>query len=159
VPEVRTIRQFLAMTPAQRDAWRAAFHALNMMRDGLSLAAAARRAGTTPAIVRSYVGPALVRKGRRWVARPADRLLRPMQILAEGGIEYEVVVRGSRAASLIGGHWSAIGYYLDTGDASRLAHFRGKRVAGRTLETDPDVIDIWDRRGELQVEDIYSLTP
>jgi len=158
MPVIRTIPQFLALTPAERGAWRAAFHALELMREGHSLSAAARRAGTTPAVVRSYVNPALGRKGTRWVARPADRLLRPMHVLTEGGIEHEVVVRGSRVASLIGAHWSAIGHYLDTGDASRLSHFRGKRVAGYALETDPDVIDIWERRGELQVEDIYSLT-
>ena len=129
-----------------------------MRHDGLSLTAAARKAGTTSHVVRGYVGPALERRGRRWVARPADRLLRLMRVLSEGGVEHEVATRGSRVASLVGAHWSAIGLYLDTGDASGLAKFQGKRVAGRVLEADPDAIDAWERRGELQVEEIYALT-
>ena len=154
----RTVADLEAMAPHERGANRAAFHALELMREGLTLSKAARHAGTTPASVKRHVGPALQRRGRLWVARPADRLLRVMQVLTEGGVEHEVATRGSRVASLIGAHWSAIGHYLDTGDASRLQTFRGKRAAGHVLETDPDAIDAWERRGELHVEDVYSLT-
>lgn len=154
----RSVADLLAMHPHEREANRAAFHALELMRAGQPLSRAARRAGTTPAAVLRHVGPALERRGGRWVARPGDRLLRVMKVLGEDGVEHEVAVRGSRAASLVGEHWSAIGHYLETGDESRLRRLEGKRVAGITLETDPDAIDRWERRGELQVEDIYSLT-
>jgi hypothetical protein len=156
---IRTLAQHAALSSREQEEWRAAFHALDLMRtSNQSLTSAARRAGTTPEIVRNYVGPALSRQGSRWVARPADRILRVMTVLAEGGVEYEVAVGGSRVASVIGRHWSAIGHHLATGDAARLSEFRGKRVAGYALETDPDAIEMWQRRGELDVEDIYSLT-
>lgn len=150
----------LTTTAARKpEARRAAFHALELMRGrGLSLTEAARRAGTTPASVVAHVRPALAKRDRKWIALPADRLHRSMVLLTEGGVEQQVAVRGSRVASLIGGHWSAIGHYLDTGDATRLERFRGTRAAGYLLEADLDAIDLWQRRGDLNVEDIYSLT-
>jgi len=148
-----------ALHPREREARRAAFDALTLMRrDGLSLGAAAERAGTTPAAVLRHTGPALELERGRYRARPADRLLRVMRVLGPGGVEHEVEVRGSRAASLVGEHWAAIGVYLQTGDDSRLQALEGKRVAGIWLETDPDAIEEWARRGELEIEDIYDLT-
>lgn len=148
-------------TVARRDEERrAAFHALELMRRyGWPRTRAAREAGISVAALMRHVGSALHKQGSRWVAKPADRLTRAMHVLTEGGVEHDVVVRGSRVASVIGGHWSAIGHYLGTGEASRLAGFRGKRVAGYTLETEPVAIVLWAHRGELDVEDIYSLTP
>jgi len=155
---VRSVADFDGLSPREREANRAAFRALELMRSkGYSRAAAARKAGIRPETVQRYVGPALERRGRSWVARPADRLLRLMEVLGEGGVEHEVPIRGSRVAALVGAHWSAIGHYLESGDASRLMKLQGKRVAGRVLETDPDAIDAWERRGELQIEEIYSL--
>jgi hypothetical protein len=146
------------LRPAERDAVRRAFEALSLMRrERLSLAEAADRAGTTPNAVIRHVGPALERSaGGRYRARPRDRLTRPIEVLTVDGPQV-VIVRGSGAASLIGSYEAAVGHYLQTGDASRLARFEGKRVAGITLEADPDAIDEWARRGELQIEDIYAL--
>jgi hypothetical protein len=154
---VRSLAEYEALSPRELETRRAAFHALDLMRKGVPLAKAARLAGTTSAAVVSHVGQALERKGGRWVARPADRLLRVMQVLAVGGVEHRVVVRGSRIASLVGGHWWAIRHYLETGDTSRLDRFRGTRVLGYELETDLDVIDAWAPRGGVDVEKYYSL--
>jgi hypothetical protein len=153
----RSRAELEALTPSQREANRAAFHALALMRDGRSRAEAVRRAGTTPAAMMRHVGPALQKRGRRWIAMPADRLLRVMQVLGEDG-PAEVSIRGSRVASLISSHWAAIDHYLLTDDAEPLRALSGKRAGGVVLETDPDRIDAWDRRGELAIEDIYSLT-
>lgn len=156
---VRGIRQLAALSPLERETRRAAQDALNRMREeGLSLSTAARRAGTTPGAVIRHAGPALGQTGTRYRARSADRLLRVMTVLGEDGVEHEVAVRSSRVASIVGEHWSAVGHYLKTGDDSRLRRLKGKRVAGITLETDPASIDLWERRGELEIEDIYELT-
>jgi hypothetical protein len=80
-----------------------------------------------------------------------------MVVFGEDGVEHGVKVRGSRAASLVGEHWSAVGHFLRTGDESRLIPLRGKSVAGIRLETDPDAIEEWARRGELDIEDVYEL--
>jgi hypothetical protein len=151
-------RDLGALHPSGRAARRAALDALNYIRnDGLSLHAAAESAGTTPAAVLRYAGSALERHGGRYVAKPGDRLLRVMVVLGSGGIEHEVEVRGSRAASLIGTHWSAIDHYLRTGDDSRLRRLDGKTVAGVPLEGDPDTLDEWQHRGVLEIEDVYEL--
>jgi hypothetical protein len=156
---VRGVRQLKALSPLERETRRAALDALNRMREeGLSLSKAARRAGTTPGAVVRHAGSALDLTGSRYQARVSDRLLRVMTVLGEDGVEHEVVVRGSRVASLVGAHWSAVGHYLKTGDDSRLRRLKGKRVAGVELETDPTAIDLWERRGELEIEDIYELT-
>jgi hypothetical protein len=81
-----------------------------------------------------------------------------MVVFGQGGVERAVGVLGSRAASLVGEHWSAVGHFLSTGDESRLISLRGKSVAGIALETDPDAIMEWDHRGELEIEDIYELS-
>jgi hypothetical protein len=155
---VRRTGELEVLHPSEREARRAALDALTYMRrENLSLTAAADRAGTTPAAVLRHAGPALEQKSGRYMVRPGDRLLRVMSVLGQQGLVHGVEVRGSRAASLVGEHWSAIDHYLRTGDDSRLAAMDGKSVAGIPLETDPYAIDDWERRGELEIEDIYEL--
>ncbi len=145
--------------PAEREARRAALDALSLMRrEGLSLRHAAERAGTTEAAVLRHARPALELEHGRYRPRAGDRLLRVMTVLGPDGVQHEVEVRGSHAASLVGEHWSAIGHYLETGDAGRLEALEGKNVAGIPLETDPYVVEEWERRGELEIDDIYDLT-
>jgi hypothetical protein len=156
---VRRTGELAVLHPVEREARRAALDALTYMRgEGLSLSQAARRAGTTRAAVLRHAGSALEREGGRYHVLAGDRLLRPMAVLGEGGVEHAVEVRGSRAASLVGEHWSAVGHYLRTGDESRLHRLAGKSVAGVALETDADAVDEWARRGELEIEDVYELT-
>jgi hypothetical protein len=157
--QARNVDVLGSLHPSELESRRRSLEALNSMRrEGLPLTEAARQAGTTPAAVLRHAGSALEREGGRYRPKPGDRLLRVMTVLGAGGIEHQVEVRGSRQASLVGAHWSAIGHYLRTGDDSRLREFEGKRVAGIMLEVDPDVIDDWERRGELAIDDIYSLT-
>jgi hypothetical protein len=155
---VRNREELARLRPDEREARRASFVALGYMRDdGLPLGPAAERAGTTPAAVLRHVGSALRLERGRYVARPADRLLRVMVVLGRGGVEHEVEVRGSGAAGRVGRHWSAIDHYLRTGDDSRLRRLAGRSVAGIAMETDLDVIDEWERRGVLEIEDVYEL--
>lgn len=157
---VRSETELVALRPSEQAARDRALEALSLMRrEGLSRAEAARRAGTTASAILRHAGPALERTPTgRYRARPGDRLLRRLQVLSPEG-KRVIVTRGSRAASLTGSHWNAIDHYLRTGDASRLRRYRGKTVGGIPLETDPDAIDEWTRRGELEIEDIYALTP
>jgi hypothetical protein len=157
--QVRRSEQLWALHPSEREARRAALEAVALMRrEGLSLSEAADQAGTTTAAVLRHAGPALEQEQGRYRARRGDRLLRVMVVLGSDGVTHEVEVRGSRAASLVSEHWAALQHYLHTGDDSRLQALEGKTVAGIPLETDPDRIDEWERRGELEIDDIYDLT-
>jgi hypothetical protein len=70
----------------------------------------------------------------------------------------EVDVRGSRAASLVGGHHNEISRYLATGDPRYLTPFIGKRVGGVELLTDIPRIEELAARRELDIDDIYPRT-
>jgi hypothetical protein len=156
---VRRTGELADLHQSERKARRAALGALAYVRrEGLSLSEAAERAGTTTAAVIRHAGPALEQEHGRYSATRADRLLRVMTVHGTGGVQHEVEARGSRSASLVGEHWSAIGHYLNTGDDSRVPALVGETVTGIPLETDPDLIDEWERRGELEIDDIYHLT-
>src|SRR5437762_7153010 len=102
-----------------------AFEALRLMRnERLSRSAAARAVGTTPRTMERYVGPALTRdEAGRYRARPTDRLARPVRVLTTEGPK-DLILRGSRVASVVGRHWNAVHRFLGSGDVSALNAFR-----------------------------------
>ena len=133
-----------------------ALRVLSEMRaTGLPLAAAAAKHSATPDVVQFWAGPALTSRSPRATATPADRLYRPMRLLTPDGT-VAVDVRGSRVAATIGGYWNAVHHYLATGDTQALQRYKGKRVAGVLLVTDPDVIEHVAHIGELSFESIYA---
>ena len=77
-----------------------------------------------------------------------------MRIYSDGQT-VDVDVRGSRVASVVGEYHNAVRDYLTTGDVSALRRFDGQRVGGRTLETDPDVLDAMARRGSFRHDGPY----
>jgi hypothetical protein len=157
-PAARGPRAVRLLRASEREARGRALEALSIMRrDGVSLNKAARRAGTTPNNVLRHAGPALERRDGRYSAAPADRLSRLMLVLGRDVGIVTVSVRGSRRASLIGGHWNAVHAYLATGSSSALRPYTGRSVAGVEFETDLDVIDELACAGELEFEDIYEV--
>ena len=146
------------MSESRKDTFDRVLEALGIQRrNGGSLTRAARDADTSVRTVKKYAGEALEKDGSgRYQVRPADRLIRPMRIVTTEGVA-EDIVRGSRVASLNARHANAVKYYLSTGDASVLAPFIGKSVAGHPLETDPDRLDELGRRGFLDWLSIYTI--
>jgi hypothetical protein len=155
VGPVRGYRAWNALSSSAKAAQHRALDALRRMRtDHLSLPAAARAAGTTPATVRRFAQPALTTAAGRTVATPADRLYRRMSVLTPEGRQ-DIDVRGSRAAAKVSAHWNAAEHYLATGDTSRLDKFAGVRVGGAELATRPSDVERHWTRGELDIDDIY----
>jgi len=101
---------------------------------------------TRSATRRDYAG--------RIVAKDADRLFRPMEILSAKKEVLARAVYGSRSAAEIAAHESAVDRFLETGDERHLAPFRGHRRAGVELATDPAVVEQAAREGILD-----DLTP
>lgn len=152
---IRNRTEYEALTSKEQEARHRAFEAIaEMRRQGVSLTAAARIVGTTPATVRRYASGALVKGGRRYKATRSDRSYQRMSALSTDGLR-DIDVRGSGARSLVGGHWSAIGRFAATGDVTVLAKFTSKRVGGIELATDPDLVEEYLRQGELDIDDIY----
>ena len=140
---------------ARRDV---ALRTLSSMRaePHLSLSAAAKREGTTPEVVRWFVGDTITKNRGRWRVQPADRLLRSMYVYSDGEI-VSVSVRGSRKATELAHYHQAVRHFLNTGDGSSLAVFEGRKVAGRIYETDLDALEEMARRRQLDIESIYQV--
>jgi hypothetical protein len=79
-----------------------------------------------------------------------------MRILTPEGPD-TVEVADSSEASMVGGYWSALGHYLETGDDSRLDRFQGAAVRGKRFETDLEAILFWAIRDELKFNDPYNV--
>jgi hypothetical protein len=152
---VRGRSEYERLRPREREARHNAFEALSEMRnERVSLRVAARRAGTTPETVRRYAGQSLVRQGRRYVPTASDRSYQRMSVLSSDGV-VDIDVRGSRARSTVGRHWNAIQRFAATGDVGVLRSFAGRRVGGAELASDPDQIEEFLRRREIDIDDIY----
>ena len=78
-----------------------------------------------------------------------------MRILTTKGVE-DVDLLTPRARSTVGRYWNAVQRFLYTGETDDLEAFRGIRIRGRRLLTDPDEIERLARIGELDVDDIYE---
>ncbi len=154
-------RQVLGLPERDREARSRVHEALSIARQHpeRSLSWAARRAGTTVDAVARHAPGAIERQpSGRYRVKAADRDLRVMPIISGGVVYPRVAIRGSRQASLVGEHLSAIAAYLGTGDNSSLRRFEGKSVTGTLpdgrsysfeLETNLDEIAELAFSGEL----------
>jgi hypothetical protein len=82
-----------------------------------------------------------------------------IRMLTTSGVEVLPVEVFSDTASAIGQHWNAVKHFLHTGDISVLQPFQSSRIGPYRFETDPDKIERWAMRGELDFEDIYETGP
>ncbi len=133
------------------------FDAVARMRhDDLTLAAAARAAGTTPATVRKHL-PAALRKSRtgRWVATKSDRYVR---LLSLPGPHGPVVVRarGSEEARFASAYLASLARWSRTEKAQELGPFHGKQIGGYQLITAPRTLRALRDAGLLQLDSLYA---
>jgi hypothetical protein len=99
-----------------------------MRANGTSLRQASRKLGISRNIVLRLAGSALKRKRNgQYEVKPHDKLLRVNLTPSPQG-NREIATRDSREASLIGQHWNAAEYFLQTGDDSRLRRLPRKTV-------------------------------
>jgi len=161
----RTAKEFFAMPKAFQDTWIGVTHAVSMMRsDHASLREASREFGLDPRVVARLGKSALrKRKNGQYAAKRTDRLLRILAIptLDEKGGKRQIAVRDSRQATILGRYWAAIQKYLQTGDASALNKFRGKRITDASgkrvpLPTDLTELDRLGSAGVWSFESIYA---
>lgn len=144
-------------TEAERER---ALEALSLMRRRrLSLTDAAKEVGITRAAVQQWVGRALIKRRGRVVARPYDRIPRPIRFLDEHG-QIEVEVRDSRTATRVAQWWSAVDFYLKSGDESVLRPFRGRSFSSHGVRfefiTDTELLERAALVGQVTFEDIYA---
>jgi hypothetical protein len=93
---------------------------------------AAKAEGISVKKIRKYVGSALRKRGKDYVAKRSDRLVRRLATLDARGMR-PIEVRSSKAASLVGRYWNAIDAALK-GKPSALKEFRGKKIPYNKLK-------------------------
>jgi hypothetical protein len=149
------------MSEKAKDTYNLVLKALSNMRtEKASLGKASQEAGVSPKTVKRWAGSRLEKRNGRITAKPTDQWIRPMKIpTAEG--PREILVRGSRQASLLGSYWANVHEYLAKGGISRIAKFSGKSIKDATgaelpLITDPTVLRRLGNAGVIRFEQIYN---
>ena len=135
--------------------------ALSLMRSKrYSLRRAAKEVDLTPEAVRAWTGRSITRKGRRYLARGADKLVRVMAVLTERGVLH-VPIYDSRAASQLGAYHAAVREALrgnlDALRPFRRKHFRTGGKQGFPFITDLRVLKRLAHAGALPEYQIYGL--
>jgi hypothetical protein len=95
-------------------------------------------------------------RGSRPGGRPRQgRSQRQVRAVTRDGPKF-LPVASAAEASIVGSHDNAVKVYLYTGKTTQLRPFAGIAIAGHTLETDPDGLDYWARRGDLDFDTFYK---
>ena len=122
---------------------------------------AAREEGISPATVLRHAGKALRKtSGGTYEARKSDRLLRVLILPTPAGLA-EIATLDSRAATVAGEYWNAVTHFLETGDETELARFRGVTITdaqgnAMPLLTDPDELERLGAAGVLSFQSLYA---
>jgi hypothetical protein len=158
----RTAKQFAGLPRQTQDRWIRITQAISKMRsDRVSLREASRELDLDPSVLTRLGKSALrKRKNGKYVAKPADNLLRILVIPTPEGTR-EVPIGNSEQASLLGQYWDAVQRYLQTGDTSGLEKFKRKRIAladGKRIQliTDQEQLSKLGHAGVLSFESLYA---
>lgn len=140
----------------RHDARERALDALALARrEKVSLSEAARRVRSDPRTVLRHAGHGFRKEGRRYRARPFDRIPRQVAVLQPKGAQF-VTVRDSRQASAIAEQANAVQHYIERGDRSRLDALRGRRIRVERRDFDlylePRQVEWLAEGGELHYE-------
>jgi len=127
-----------------------------MRQDNLSLAAASREEGTTPASVKRYLRSALRRTNRgKWVATKNDRFVRTLRLPDVHG-PITVKAKGYAEARLASAYLASLTRWARTEKAYELAPFHGKKVGGFELITSARTLRALLDAGLLQLDSLYA---
>jgi len=160
VAPARTRAAYLQLSDRDRDIHERAIEGLHLVRhEGLSVTAAAKRTGMTPATFAKRTGAIYADARGRLRARRSDRLYTQMRFLAPDG-PFLIGVSSSRQRSQVGAYWSAVERFRETGKTDRLRPLRGVtiRADGRSYRfvTEPKTLKRIARAGRLGFLELYS---
>jgi len=143
-------------TKREAEARNRALKVLSLAREGKRLTFASRRVGISPSTVLRHL-PDDFHKQRgknRYVPSKSDQHIRGINLILSDGKEHTLRVRGSRQATLASDYSNALQRFR-AGDTLALRPFRGKKVAGRKLLTDPKKIKELGDKG-VEVDHFYA---
>jgi hypothetical protein len=163
-PQIRSIEDYQDLSESERTARSRALQALAIARrEGRELEWAAGQAGASMDEVREWVGDALrpTRRGRTF-AKPWDSLarVRPLFFVPEsddepGGLDFVVLHSSGEASEAERIFDDQYRFIEGTASRSDVERHRGKRVAGREVEADPEVLIAIGEAGDADIVERY----
>jgi hypothetical protein len=160
--KVRSAAQYFAQPQRRQETIKKAAHVLSAMRtEKVSLSQASREQNISPSTVLRHAKAGLRKTSRgTYKARASDRLLRVLVLPIEGRLA-EIATMDSRSATLVAEYWIAVTLYLETGDDSELARFRGQSIMDAQgnavpLLTDLDELERLGSAGVLSFQSLYA---
>ena len=162
--EPQTVKELFAKPRKFQALWNRVTQIPAEMRSkGVSLSEASTRFGVLPTTVLDLI-PSAFRKDRngRYEVKSTDDLLRILLVPSNKGLR-EIVVRGSREASIVGIYWNAVETYLKRGDASALRRLSRTTVTDANDErirllTNSEELERQASTGAFRFESIYGRT-
>ena len=160
--KVRSAAQYFAQPQRRQETLKKAAHVLSAMRtEKVSLRQASLEQGISPSTVLRHAKAGLRKtSGGTYAARKSDRLLRVLVLPTPGGLA-EIATVDSRAATIVAEYWNAVTKYLETGDDTELARFRGQSIIdaqgnAAPLLTDTDELERLGSAGVLSFQSLYA---
>jgi hypothetical protein len=145
------------LSKSERDSRTRALTALRLARkDGRSIDWAVRQVGSSVKEARHWARDAVRRRSRgAWYPTRSDRIWRVRPLYVDGDLDY-VDVDGSDEAVLADRIFDTQ-YRFIVGDATprELEQYRGVQFGGRTVETDPYVLEAIANRGDADPAERY----
>ena len=124
-----------------------------------SLAEACRNAGIKQSTFKREARTALYRSGKnkQWKATKSDRLEAVMNVPTEDGLQ-PTLVKGFRERSRLSRYDNALRRFRggERGALANLLSFKGLKVGGRQLITDPNILVTLEEAGVLDFDEIYT---
>jgi hypothetical protein len=158
----RTVGQYFAQPKRRQASMLKSARVITAMRtEGVSLRRAAREEGVSPATVLRYAKSGLRKSPRgTYKAHASDRMLRVLVVPTSEGLA-EIATLDSRSATVAGEYWNAVNHYLESGDDTELARFRGISIVDAEgnavpLLTDTAELERLGSAGILSFQSMYA---
>jgi hypothetical protein len=148
-----TLHKFNVLSEKQQDTYFRAKRVIKEIRSGKSAAQAARDNKTTLATVHRYFPGDFIKLGpsRQWKISKSDMHVNLVPWLGPNGYE-PFLLRGTKAASRLGTYLNDVKRALRS-EVSALDKWHGKKIGGRKLITDLEVLTRLADEGKLDFEE------
>jgi hypothetical protein len=124
-------------------------------REKIDIRHAARIEGTRLSTIRRYAPSVLEKHKGKYRVKPFDRIPRSLNVVGSKGMR-PLGVRSSRSASQVARYLNAVRTFIYKGDASALARFKGKKVAGYRFVTNLKRLKQLADAGLLGLDRLYT---
>ena len=124
-------------------------------REKIDIRHAAKIEGTRLSTIHRYAPSAIEKRKGKYRVKAFDRIPRSLNVVGPKGMR-PLGVRSSRSASQIARYLNAVRTFIYKGDATALAKFRGKRVAGYRFVTNIKKLKQLADAGLLGLDRLYA---